>query len=650
MAKTTRPRARMDWYCKHLQRNSYILSYNKKGSYITKNKKWDLIKRLTKKLHSEDELPGIKVPEEARCSDSAVKFLPRQDVMLYGMIPAREQRLYSTCRNCSRVFNPLDTLTHRNCTKSHAPHSVLLKKKVKSKNGNSKSLSSNGSPSSHSSNSTSPVLPSPSSLLKEPVKDFEFKRPYTPPLKKVRKPIRQSKTFLYTTKTSKSGSVTTSGSTRHLTTSSDKSDSKVSSKMSSSHHNPSSSSSRHHSSKSSPSHNSDDVFRSGKLAVTVVATSVKSTPMDTLPPSSSSHHYHHHRSSSSSSRHRKSSSDSSKRSSSSSSSSNSAGSTSSSSSSSSSSSKSLPKDYDAELHCGSSEHSRSTGVRSVTSSNHRLQLRKQVSGRSKDIHQMSPEKKAAKENDMKHTTPTCSYSSPNGEAKDILAANITYVPIAGQLVSTNASDTNSFVHLVPKFSNHQSRHSTTSVLSKKLSSGKEEKESAKGVTNGYIAHTKNLENTQDNPVGTDPVLIMPASPVSVVSSVQLLEIGNNIMSLESPQSASNPPIRKRMVLPVSSTHTRAIRMYKSHPKPTVFPNFGARRLGGAILLSNPLIEDQRNDLLSVINGNSKGIVPDVNGFILHADVSQAVEAQKFSVENSSSQHKFIISLIKKHNF
>uniref|UniRef100_A0AAR5PHF0 SCA7 domain-containing protein n=1 Tax=Dendroctonus ponderosae TaxID=77166 RepID=A0AAR5PHF0_DENPD len=596
MAKTTRPRARMDRYCKHLQRNSYILSYNKKGSYITKNKKWDLIKRLTKKLHSEDELPGIKVPEEARCSDSAVKFLPRQDVMLYGMIPAREQRLYSTCRNCSRVFNPLDTLTHRNCTKSHAPHSGLLKKKVKSKNGNSKSLSSNGSPSSHSSNSTSPVLPSPSSLLKEPVKDFEFKRPYTPPLKKVRKPIRQSKTFLYTTKTSKSGSVTTSGSTRHLTTSSDKSDSKVSSKMSSSHHNPSSSSSRHHSSKSSPSHNSDDVFRSGKLAVTVVATSVKSTPMDTLPPSSSSHHYHHHRSSSSSSRHRKSSSDSSKRSSSSSSSSNSAGSTSSSSSSSSSSSKSLPKDYDAELHCGSSEHSRSTGVRSVTSSNHRLQLRKQVSGRSKDIHQMSPEKKAAKENDMKHTTPTCSYSSPNGEAKDILAANITYVPIAGQLVSTNASDTNSFVHLVPKFSNHQSRHSTTSVLSK------------------------------------------------------LLEIGNNIMSLESPQSASNPPIRKRMVLPVSSTHTRAIRMYKSHPKPTVFPNFGARRLGGAILLSNPLIEDQRNDLLSVINGNSKGIVPDVNGFILHADVSQAVEAQKFSVENSSSQHKFIISLIKKHNF
>lgn len=55
----------------------------------------------------------------------------------------------------------------------------------------------------------------------------------------------------------------------------------------------------------------------------------------------------------------------------------------------------------------------------------------------------------------------------------------------------------------------------------KLSAGKDEKESAKVVTNGHIAQTKNLENTQDIPVGTDPVLIIPASPVSVVSSVQV---------------------------------------------------------------------------------------------------------------------------------
>lgn len=55
----------------------------------------------------------------------------------------------------------------------------------------------------------------------------------------------------------------------------------------------------------------------------------------------------------------------------------------------------------------------------------------------------------------------------------------------------------------------------------KPSSGESENESAKTLTSGYISRSKNIENTQDSVVGTVPVVIMPVSPVSVVSSVQV---------------------------------------------------------------------------------------------------------------------------------
>lgn len=97
--------------------------------------------------------------------------------MLYGTIPAMEQRVYSKCKNCTRVFNPRDILSHRSCSKSHTLHSSLLKKKVKSKSSNGKKTSSNGSASSNSTTSSSPVVATSSttSPVKDPLKDFEFK-------------------------------------------------------------------------------------------------------------------------------------------------------------------------------------------------------------------------------------------------------------------------------------------------------------------------------------------------------------------------------------------------------------------------------------------------------------------------------------------
>lgn len=179
--------------------------------------------------------------------------------------------------------------------------------------------------------------------------------------------------------------------------------------------------------------------------------------------------------------------------------------------------------------------------------------------------------------------------------------------------------------------------------------------------------------------------------------LQLLKIGNNIITLESPQSAANVPLRKQVILPISGTHTNGIRMYKSHPKPIILPNFGARKLGGAIILANPLLDDQRNNLLTTIDlkletvnierglsglnhsnsphrpnilkgkgsvkvnckrpasdklitGDSKRLVPDVNGFILETDVTETGDGLQYSGDTELSQHESIIRLIDQHGF
>lgn len=718
---------------------------------------------LIETLITDDEKAGRVPKKESWTSDPGVQLLPRQDVMLCGTIPKVEQRLYSKCKECGRVFNPRDILSHRNCSKSsHFKHPSLLKKKLKSKSGTNKKTSTSSSISaSYTSNRNSTVgTTSSSPVVKEPVKDFDFKKPYPLSPLKTASPslpeLKVSVTKIGLPKVSKTATTVLATSTASTsTTSSDKSDSRVSSsKVSTSvHHSPSRSpSSMHHSSKSSSVHSPrspsssvhhspkspSSIHRSQKTPSSSVhhsprspsssthsprspsssvhhspkspskssssshhgthhssssshhssksSTSSKPTPMDTLPPTSASSHHHHSSSStshSSSNRHKKSSSGSSKRSSSSSNSGSSG------SSSSTSSSKILPKDYDPDTHCGVIDGSRGPCMRSITCSNHRIQLRKLVPGRSKDIHQLIAERKAAKEEDLKHTTPPCSYTSPNGEAKDILSQNTIFVPDVGKTVNTNIESStvsSSFVPIMPRVSNPP-RQSSTSILRKMINVSETETDSPNTLTNGYLSHAKNIKNSQEDVVGTVPVLVMLMSPVPVVNSVQFVKIGHNIISLESPQSAMSPPLKNSSVtLPIQANNCNNIKMYKSHPKPIVLPSFNTRRLGGAILLANPRLESQRNELLTALNSkretvnnnrgisllnhsnnphrpnilkvksgtknnckrpasdklvtsDSKRLVPDVNGFILHADVSETAEAPQ---SNNCIQEKIAL--------
>ncbi|CAG9759386.1 unnamed protein product [Ceutorhynchus assimilis] len=762
MAKSSRPRKKMDAYFKNLEKNTHCLNHNKKGFSHTKTQDWNIFREFAEEVYEEkkqDNLPAKKsIPaaqllprkdvhlekKDEKEQDNilpkkpipAAQLLPRKDVSLYGRIPAMEQRVYSKCNNCCRVFNPKDISSHRTCSKMQNPYSsLLLKKKVKSRNGsnNGKKVNSNGN--SSSTNIVSPLGISTPSLL-DPTKEFEFKKPYTPP------PIKAS---IATTDDSviidkgapaspqlkvsvtKISTPVTISSIPTLSTSSNKSDSKTSSKATASvHHsqrssggrhgsksssvhsqgNPSSSSGHHASRNSSSSHHSPKnqssssshhrsrspsrVHHTTKTTVksssshhgnshhssshhSSKSTSSKDTPMDTLPASSSiSHHHHstlsHSSSSNSNSRHKKSSS----------SSSSSKRSSSGSGSSSNSSSKTSPKNYDPDIHCGVVEGDRGPCMRSITCSNHRLNLRKQVLGRSKDIHQLIAERKAAKENDLKHRTTSRSYTSPNGEAKEILSQNTSYVPVAAKVASTNTNlvVTNSFVPILAKMSSGQTRFSTVSILTKKV-----------GGTQKYMLRTKTVENTEVGAVRTVPVVIMPVTPVSsVVGSVQLVKIGNNLISLVSPQSAPASPARRQIIIPVQNQNS-CLKMYKTHPKPVGHPNFGTRKLGGALLLANPLADDQRNDLVSTIDfqldtvnterglsglnhtnsPNRKGGMKrpatdilatsdskrhtDINGFMLHADISESAEAPQLQGETTvKTQHELIISLIDKHKF
>lgn len=108
-------------------------------------------------------------------SEPGVQLLPRRDVQLYGTIPSIEERIYSRCTNCDSVYNPKEILNHINCVKPEPPAPPVVKKKVQSKNVNSKKTSSNGSISSHPTNSNIPAVPVASSSLQDPLKLFEFK-------------------------------------------------------------------------------------------------------------------------------------------------------------------------------------------------------------------------------------------------------------------------------------------------------------------------------------------------------------------------------------------------------------------------------------------------------------------------------------------
>ncbi|XP_072402882.1 uncharacterized protein [Diabrotica undecimpunctata] len=484
-------------------------------------KSWEKIKDFVE-LEADDELQNDDK------SVSSVQLLPRQKVMMYGLIPKMEQRIYVKCKECRLVFNPRDILSHKICPgKSHNYSSNNLKKKVKSK--------------------TIPPKKTKKKTNLPPQKLFKKSAPSTstPPLSLAEIPKVSSSKISKSPTTSGHSTITTT------TSSSSKSEVRVSSSTSKS-------STHLQKSPSKPTTTSAEHSQKSKST----STSGESNPC----------------SSSSSSKHKKNRK-----------------------STSSSSSTKLTKEFDPDIHCGVVEGNRGPCTRSITCSNHRIQLRKLVTGRSKDIHQLIAERKTLKEKELKPTS-NCSYMSPNGQAgeKGSFSPNTTFVPAVAAIANVSEPpDTSTLIPAIPNINEATipapARQTTSNVAVQPVT--ETENPSVKIVNNNYILNMHSPESD----IGTVPVVYMPMNLISFV------QIGDNYICLESPQSAqTTPPITTQsLLLTIPNVQRSNMKSYKTLPKPVAVPNYGAKKMGGAILLSTKRLECQRNEIMMAITPKRK---------------------------------------------
>lgn len=474
-------------------------------------------------------------------SGPRVQLLPRKTVNLYGNIPKMEQRIFSKCRECRLIFNPRNILSHKACMgRSHSSSSSSFDLKKKLKNKSSKKSHSNS--------------PSPP----------PFKKPSSPSSPSTLSAVADLSKVISPKASKHSSSPVASSPTNSSASPSHKSSSKISSN---------SFSSKTNSSlilKSSKCEHSPHSSRLTKLFSNSTDSSADSTSASKSSSSSSS---------SSSSRHKKSRK------------------------SSSSNSKSV-EEFNPSIHCGVIEDNKGPCTRSLSCSNHRSQLRKLVSSRSKEVHHLLSERKISKEKSTKHNS-SKTHNFPNDlETKD---TGESYVP-----TSVNS---NTLSIILPKTTDPLTQNSATS--NKQLLD----------ITDFDIKFSKTAEVLLNNEsdAGTVPVVYMPMSPVSVVNPVEYVKIGKNIIRLETPQTAISPPITTNQSVFVGIPNNINVKMYNSHPKPITLPSFGAKKIGGAMLLSKHQLELQRNNLLLAISCN--------------INIGSSIDSHRSSLNNSNVLYK-----------
>jgi hypothetical protein len=102
------------------------------------------------------------------------------------------------------------------------------------------------------------------------------------------------------------------------------------------------------------------------------------------------------------------------------------------------------REYDPDIHCGVVEGQKGPCTRSITCSNHKIQLRKSVPGRSKNIHVLIAEKKAAKEKESRRRSPTHLLAIEPKPTSELLFPLIESEPISCD-VSENTDEVPDFI-------------------------------------------------------------------------------------------------------------------------------------------------------------------------------------------------------------
>ncbi|KAL3290343.1 hypothetical protein HHI36_023687 [Cryptolaemus montrouzieri] len=136
-----------------------------------------------------------------------------------------------------------------------------------------------------------------------------------------------------------------------------------------------------------------------------------------------------------------------------------------------------------------------------------------------------------------------------------------------------------------KYSNHSSENDPFHQNNKGLS------------IDNYFPQT----NSKEIPVSL-PVVYLPMSPVSTVTPLQIIQEGN-LVCLETPQVLTPSECPRQLYFTIPEQLN--VKMYKTRPKLGSLPMYGARKIGGAIVISKQELVNRRKDILTAINAKHK---------------------------------------------
>lgn len=272
------------------------------------------------------------------------------------------------------------------------------------------------------------------------------------------------------------------------------------------------------------------------------------------------------------------------------------------------------KEFDPDRHCGVIDSHKGPCLRSITCSNHRIQLKKLVQGRSKDIHQLITEKRLARERDL------LNQSLPeNGKTETSDLAE--QIPV----VITTHSEENLNEIVTPDLI--EIEQNIMDCAEEVIEFKDETKQSNDLIENiheanlseNFIASTDTMtplfpDFTVKSLENYDFVPLEPMSPLLEYNIDQTFELSQ--IQPMSPLKQDTPLKEESFLadsisnVPVTDDPPTTFKIpdmefdcnnFGSHPKPMALPNYGMKKIGGAVLVNKRHLHLQRNDILRAVN-------------------------------------------------
>lgn len=287
------------------------------------------------------------------------------------------------------------------------------------------------------------------------------------------------------------------------------------------------------------------------------------------------------------------------------------------------------KEFDPDLHCGVMDAHKGPCLRSITCSNHRIQLKKLVVGRSKDIHQLITEKRLAKERDLLNqlmpeidkieSVSLVEHIPVESTPMDVL----TEVATSDMIEVKQELEVDNMKHPVQYFEALNSRsglnYSMRSMSPIHLNSiktmeifdvpMKEEVNNSPLENFGFVSFGQ--ENGMKSIINLDftQTLMTPPKDEYEIKETESVQFSFQPMS---PFREDKPPVKHESFVNIPVTENKHVAFkipdmeveensLELYPTPFTTHSFGIKNFGGALLSTKYQIQSQRNDILRAVN-------------------------------------------------